>query len=77
VPRPATITLRVRPVPSRLRRRGPAAALAALLLATAAGLAACSTQSTAQTQVPYQPADGVDAHLGSVLARGLVLVSAA
>jgi len=79
VPRPATLTLRVSPVTSRLRRpgRGPAAALAAVLVGAAAALAACSTQSPAQTTVAYQPADGIDVNLGSVLARGLVLVSAA
>ncbi|HEU4330336.1 MAG TPA: hypothetical protein VFR40_04410 [Lapillicoccus sp.] len=79
MPRPATITLRVSPVTSRLRRPGrrPAAALAVVLVGAAAALAACSTQSPAQTTVSYQPADGVDANLGSVLARGLVLVSAA
>lgn len=79
MPRPATITLRVSPVTSRLRHTGrrPTAVLAAVLLGAAAALAACSTQSPAQTTVPYQPADGIDVNLGSVLARGLVLVSAA
>jgi hypothetical protein len=79
VPRPATITLRVTPPTSRLRRpgRGPAAALAAVLLGAAAALAACSTQSPTQTNVPYQPADGIDVDLGALEARGLVLVSAA
>ena len=79
MPRPATFTLRVSPVTSRLRRpgRGPAAALAAVLVGAATALAACSTQSPAQTTVAYQPADGIDVNLGSVLARGLVLVSAA
>jgi hypothetical protein len=51
--------------------------MAAVLVGAAAALAACSTQSPAQTTVSYQPADGVDVNLGSVLARGLVLVSAA
>jgi hypothetical protein len=74
-----TITLRVRPVPSRLRRpgRGPVAALAAVLVGAAATLAACSTQSPAQTTVAYQPADGIDVNLGALEARGLVLVSTA
>jgi hypothetical protein len=79
VPRPATITLRVSPVTSRLRRPGrrSAAALAAVLVGTVTALAACSTQSPAQTTVSYQPADGIDVSLGSLEARGLVLVSAA
>ena len=78
MPRPATITLRVSPITSRLRRPGrrTAAVLAtAALVATV--LAACSTQSPPQTNVPYQPADGINVQLGSIEARGLVLVSAA
>jgi hypothetical protein len=78
VPRPATITLRVRPVTSRLRH--PGRRITAVLTATALGaavLAACSYQSQAQTNVPYQPADGINVNLGAVDARGLVLVSAA
>lgn len=39
------------------------------------GLAACSTQSPTQTQVPYQPADGVAASSGPVQARDLVVLS--
>ena len=79
MPRPATFTLRVSPVTSRLRRpgRGPAAALAAVLVGAATALAACSTQSPTQTNVPYQPADGVNVTIGSIEARGLVLVAAA
>jgi len=78
VPRPATITLRVSPVTSRLRRPGrrTAAALAAAALG-ATVLAACSTQSQAQTNVPYQPADGINLNLGAIDARGLLVVSAA
>jgi hypothetical protein len=78
VPRPATITLRVSPVTSRLRH--PGRQTTAVLAAAALGatvLAACSTQSQAQTNVPYQPADGINLSLGSIEARGLVLVSAA
>jgi hypothetical protein len=78
VPRPATITLRVSPVTSRLRH--PGRRITAVLTATALGatvLAACSYQSQAQTNVPYQPADGINVNLGAVDARGLVLVSAA
>jgi hypothetical protein len=78
VPRPATITLRVSPVTSRLRR--PGRRTAAVVVTSALGatvLAACSTQSQAQTNVPYQPADGINVTLGSIEARGLVLVSAA
>lgn len=76
---PATITLRVSPVTSRVRRPGrrPAAALAAVLVGAAVALTACSTQSPAQTNVEYQPGDGIDVNLGTVDARGLVLVSAA
>lgn len=48
-----------------------AAALGATLLA------ACSTQSQAQTNVPYQPADGINLNLGAIDARGLLVVSAA
>lgn len=76
--RPATITLRVSPLASRLR--GPGRRTTAVLAAVALGatvLAACSTQSQAQTNVPYQPADGINLSLGSIEARGLVLVSAA
>jgi hypothetical protein len=78
VPRPATITLRVSPVTSRLRR--PGRRTAAVLAAAALGatvLAACSTQSQAQTNVPYQPADGINLNLGAIDARGLLVVSAA
>jgi hypothetical protein len=78
VPRPATITLRVSPVTSWLRH--PGRRTAAVLAAAALGatvLAACSTQSQAQTNVPYQPADGINVNLGSLDARGLLLVSAA
>ena len=79
VPRPATITLRVSPLTSHLRRPGrrSAAALAAVLVGAAGALAACSTQSPAQTTVEYQPGDGIDVNIGDVQARGLVLVSAA
>jgi len=78
VPRPVTITLRVSPVTSRLRR--PGRRTAAVLAAAALGatvLAACSTQSQAQTNVPYQPADGINLNLGAIDARGLLVVSAA
>ena len=81
--RPATITLRVSSLTSRLRRTGtppgrrPLAVLAAVGVGTALALGACSTQSPAQTTVAYQPADGIDVDLGAVQARGLVLVSAA
>ncbi|HVD22946.1 MAG TPA: hypothetical protein VNC23_07610 [Lapillicoccus sp.] len=78
MPRPATITLRVSPVTSRLRR--PGRRTAAVLAAAALGatvLAACSTQSQAQTNVPYQPADGINLNLGAIDARGLLVVSAA
>jgi hypothetical protein len=53
------------------------AALAAVGIGTALALGACSTQSPAQTTVEYQPADGIDVNLGTLQARGLVLVSAA
>lgn len=51
-----------------------------MLAAAALGatvLAACSTQSQAQTNVPYQPADGINLNLGAIDARGLLVVSAA
>lgn len=67
MPRPATLTLRV----SSLVRPATVSALAASLL-----LAACSTQSPAQTTVPYQSADGVGAQVGKVEARGMVVVAA-
>ena len=77
--RPVTITLRVRPLESRLGRPGrrSAAALAAVLVGASAPQAPCTTQSPAQTTVAYQPADGIDVNLGAVQARGLVLVSTA
>jgi hypothetical protein len=83
VHRPATITLRVRPLTSVPLRPGPrpgrrpAAVLAAVLVAASVSVAACSTQSPTQTNVPYQPADGINVNIGSVDARGLVLVTAA
>ena len=78
MPGPATITLRVSPLTSRFhgRRLRTTSVLAAAMLG-ATVLAACSTQSQAQTNVPYQPADGINVTLGSIEARGLVLVSAA
>ncbi len=41
----------------------------------AVALSACQTQSPIQTDVPYQPADGVRVELGAVQIRDLVLVS--
>ena len=74
--RPATITLRVSPLTSRLRRPGRRSgrALAAVLVGALA-LSACQTQSPVQTDVPYQPADGVAVNLGAVQARDLVVVT--
>jgi hypothetical protein len=79
VHRPATLTLRVRPPSSGSRGPGrrPAAALAAVLVGSSIALAACQTMSPVQTDVPYQPADGININLGTVDARGLVLVTAA
>ena len=77
--RPATLTLRVRPLSTGSRGSGrrPAAALAAVLVGSSIALAACQTQSPVQTDVPYQPADGINVNLGTLDARGLVLVTAA
>ena len=77
--RPATLMLRVRPLSTGSRGSGrrPAAALAAVLVGSSIALAACQTQSPVQTDVPYQPADGINVNLGTVDARGLVLVTAA
>jgi hypothetical protein len=79
VHRPATLTLRVRPLSTGSRRPGrrPAAALAAVLVGSSIALAACQTMSPVQTDVPYQPADGINVNLGTLDARGLVLVTAA
>lgn len=63
--RPATFTLRV---------RRPFAAAGILAVAV---LGACSTQSPLQTNIPYQPADGIAANSGPVQARNLLVVAAA
>jgi hypothetical protein len=52
-----------------LRRLVPVAALGAAL-----ALSACQTQSPIQTNVMYDPADGVPVDLGSVQLRDLVVV---
>ena len=41
----------------------------------ALALSACQTQSPIQTDVPYQPADGVRVELGAIQIRDLVVVS--
>lgn len=56
------------------RARTLAAGVAVAGLALVAG---CSTMSPSQTQVPYQPADGVALSSGSVLARDLLIVASA
>ena len=70
--RPVTLTLRL-PLSRRpLVARGVAVAVTA---AAGAVLAACSTQSPAQTQEPYLPADGIPASIGAVQARDLLVVA--
>lgn len=69
-PRPSTL----RPLASLRQRRSGALLTGALALLVVAG---CSTQSPLQTQVPYQPADGVAASSGVIQARDLLLVAAA
>lgn len=56
--------------PTSLRRLLPAAAIGAAVL-----LSACQTQSPIQTDVTYDPADGVPVNLGSVQLRDLVVIS--
>jgi hypothetical protein len=53
-----------------LRRLLPAAAIGAAL-----ALSACQTQSPIQTDVTYDPADGVPVDLGAVQLRDLVVIS--
>ena len=53
-----------------LRRLLPVAALGAAL-----ALSACQTQSPIQTDVTYDPADGVPVDLGAVQLRDLVVIS--
>ena len=53
-----------------LRRLLPVAALGAAL-----ALSACQTQSPIQTDVTYNPADGVPVDLGAVQLRDLVVIS--
>ena len=50
---------------------------AGLVAMGAVALSGCQTQSPIQTQFAYQPADGVNANLGTVSLRDLVVVSAA
>lgn len=52
------------------RRLAPLAAIGAAI-----ALAGCQTQSPIQTDVPYQPADGVAVDLGSVQIRNLVVIA--
>ena len=51
--------------------------LAAAALAGVVVLSGCQVMSPIQTNVPYQPADGVAVDLGEVQIRGLVVVSRA
>jgi hypothetical protein len=44
-------------------------------IGAAMALSACSTQSPIQTDVPYNPADGVPVDLGAVQLRDLVIIS--
>lgn len=70
--RPVTLTLRL----PLIRRPLVAQGVTALVVAAAGVvLAACSTQSPAQTQAPYLPADGVPASIGAVEARDLLVIA--
>jgi hypothetical protein len=51
--------------------------LAAVALSGILALSGCQVMSPIQTDVPYQPADGVAVDLGDVQVRDLVVVSAA
>lgn len=66
----STVTRRTPFSPLASRRLAPLAALGAAI-----ALAGCQTQSPIQTDVPYQPADGVAVDLGSVQIRNLVVVA--
>jgi len=50
---------------------------AAGALASTAALSACSYLSPVQTDMPYNPTEGVSAKLGVVVARNLAIVSSA
>ena len=56
-------------------RRSSRRLLPLVALGAAVALSACQTQSPIQTDVPYDPADGVPVHLGPVQLRDLVVVS--
>ena len=65
------------PLAARLegRRPSPRRLLPVAVLGAALALSACQTQSPIQTDVAYQPADGVPVDLGQVQIRDLVIVS--
>jgi hypothetical protein len=67
--RRSLLTARPAGRPSPLRRLLPVAFVGAAL-----ALSACQTQSPIQTDVTYQPADGVPVDLGPVQLRDLVVV---
>ncbi len=68
-PRPAKV--------SGLRSTRGAPTLAATALAGALALSGCQAFSPIQTNVPYQPADGVAVDLGDVQIRDLVVIAGA
>lgn len=76
--RPALRTVApTRSVAAPRRRRLASIALAAGAAGSLALLGACSVKSPTQTQVPYQPADGVALSSGQVDARNLLIVTQA
>jgi hypothetical protein len=66
-PDPRAATLRV-------GRAATTAATTVLALGALSGLAACGYNSPVQTQLPYQPADGVEVNLGPIAIRNLLIV---
>jgi len=62
---------------SGLRGASAAPVLVATILAAALALSGCQVMSPVQTNVTYQPADGVAVDLGEVQIRDLVVISGA
>ncbi len=55
--------------------RARAAASLALIIAAAAVLAECSLFFQPETQQPYDPSDGINANIGDLLLRDVIVVS--